>query len=52
MPDARSRLARKYTRGGERFAKLLKFTKLDAKLLEHNFFWKKSTSPPEVWGGV
>jgi hypothetical protein len=37
-PDARSRSARKYARGGGRFAKLLKFTKLDAKLLEHNFF--------------
>jgi hypothetical protein len=37
-PDARSRLARKYARGGGRFAKLLKFAKLDAKLLEHNFF--------------
>jgi hypothetical protein len=37
-PDARSRSARKYARGGERFAKFLKFAKLDAKLLEHNFF--------------
>jgi hypothetical protein len=36
--DARSRSARKYARGGGRFAKLLKFAKLDAKLLEHNFF--------------
>jgi hypothetical protein len=36
-PDARSRSARKYACGGERFAKLLKFAKLDAKLLEHNF---------------
>jgi hypothetical protein len=35
--DARSRSARKYGRGGGRFAKLLKFAKLDAKLLEHNF---------------
>jgi hypothetical protein len=33
----RSRSARKYARGGRRFAKLLKFAKLDAKLLEHNF---------------
>jgi hypothetical protein len=38
-PDARSRSARKYARGGGRFAKLLKFAKLDAKLLEHNFFY-------------
>jgi hypothetical protein len=30
--------AQKYASGGERFAKLLKFAKLDAKLLEHNFF--------------
>jgi hypothetical protein len=37
-PDARSRSARKYVRGEGRFAKLLKFTKLDTKLLEHNFF--------------
>jgi hypothetical protein len=35
--DARSLLARKYARGGGRFVKLLKFAKLDAKLLEHNF---------------
>jgi hypothetical protein len=37
-PDARWRSAHKYARGGGRFAKLLKFAKLDAKLLEHNFF--------------
>jgi hypothetical protein len=37
-PDARLRSARKYARGGGTFAKLLKFAKLDAKLLEHNFF--------------
>jgi hypothetical protein len=37
-PDARSSSARKYARGGGRFAKLLKFAKLYAKLLEHNFF--------------
>jgi hypothetical protein len=36
-PDARSRSVRKYARGGGRFAKLLKFAKLDAKLLQHNF---------------
>jgi hypothetical protein len=35
--DVCSLLARKYARGGGRFAKLLKFAKLDAKLLEHNF---------------
>jgi hypothetical protein len=35
--DARLRSAHKYARGGGRFAKLLKFAKLDAKLLEHDF---------------
>jgi hypothetical protein len=33
----RSRSARKYARGGGIFDKFLKFTKLDTKLLEHNF---------------
>jgi hypothetical protein len=37
--DARSRSARKYARGGGRFVKLLKFSKLDVKPLEHNFFY-------------
>jgi hypothetical protein len=37
--NARSRSVRKYVRGVGRFAKLLKFAKLDAKLLKHNFFY-------------
>jgi hypothetical protein len=42
-PDARAMRARAHRANmrveGGRFAKLLKFAKLDAKLLEHNFFY-------------